>query len=188
MGRGRGEELKGAPLILWTISGSSIHKVWPYMDIVVKQVLAVFPEARIVTVGDERCKLIENGLPQSDRIIKRSAVWSIRETMAFAKQCNLVVGPETGVMSAVSMERMPKILLLSHSSVENLSRDWVNTHSMFSKETPCYSCHKQIYTWDQCNRFEKTGVAHCMSHIHPQDVWKTVLEALDVKMEAQSNG
>ena len=185
------KKLKGAPLIIWTISGSSIHKVWPYMDIVVKQILAVFPEARIVTVGDERCKMIEGELPQSDRITKRSAVWSIRETMAFAKQCNLVIGPETGVMSAVSMEPMPKLLLLSHSSLENLSRDWVNTHSLHSKETPCSpnggGCHKQIYTWDQCNRFEKTGVAHCMSHIHPEMVWKTVLEALEVKLE-QANG
>ncbi len=181
---GEAKKFKGAPLILWVISGSSVHKVWPYMDITLSQILGTFPEARIVTVGDDRCKQIEEGFPKSDRIIKRSSQWTIRETMAFAKQCNLVMGPETGVMSAVSMESMPKIVLLSHSSVENLTRDWVNTLSLHSHETPCYPCHKQIYTWDHCNRFEKTGVAHCMSHIHPEMVWKAVLEALEVKLVA----
>lgn len=180
------KKLKGSPLVLWTISGSSVHKVWPYMDIVIKQMLGVFPEARIVTVGDDRCKMIEDGFPESDRIIKRSSKWTIRETMAFAKQCNLVIGPETGVMSAVSMEPMPKVVMLSHSTEENLTRDWVNTRSLHSNETPCWPCHKMVYNWDQCNKFEKTGVAHCMSHIHPEMVWKTVLEALEVKLEATS--
>lgn len=184
---GEAKKLKGAPLILWVISGSSVHKVWPYMDIVVGQLMKTFPEARVVTVGDERCKIIEDAWKNEPRVIRRSNVWSIRETMAFAKVCNLVMGPETGVLSAVAMEPMPKVLMLSHSSPENLPRDWVNTHVLHSKETPCWPCHKMIYNWDQCNKFEKTGVAHCMSHIHPQDVWKTVLEALEVKLE-QANG
>jgi hypothetical protein len=61
-----------------------------------------------------------------------------------AKECDIVIGPETGVLSAVAMEPMKKIVFLSHSSVENLTRDWVNTVSLYSKNTPCYPCHKLI--------------------------------------------
>lgn len=180
--------LGAAPLILWVLSGSSVHKVYPYLDKLFPHILKVFPEAKIVTVGDHNCKtVLEPMWADEPRIVKRSGDMSIRETMALAQVCDLVIGPETGVMSAMAMEAMPKIVLLSHSTVENLTRDWVNTHSLASTETPCYPCHKQIYTWDQCNRFEKTGAAHCMSHIKPDDVWKSILTALEVKLEA-ANG
>ena len=178
----------GAPLILWVLAGSSVHKVWPHVDTIVQQVLKVFPNARIAMVGDERCqKMIEPAWENEPRVIKKSGKWSIRDTMAFARECNLVIGPETGVMSAVAMEQMPKIVLLSHSSVENLTRDWVNTYSLESKETPCRVCHKQIYAWDQCNKDEATGTAHCMAYLHPQQVWTTILTALEVKLEV-ANG
>lgn len=174
----------GAPLIMWVLAGSSVHKVWPYVDAVMAQILAVFPQARVVTVGDDRCKqMIEPAWEKEPRVIKKSGVWSIRDTMAFAKECNLVIGPETGVLSSVAMDPMPKIVMLSHSSVENLTRDWVNTHSLFSQQTPCYPCHKMIYNWDQCNRHEATGTAHCMAHIPAEGMWKTILEALEVKLE-----
>ena len=179
----------GAPLIMWGLAGSSVHKAWPHVDLVMQQILKVFPNARVVTVGDERCKnLIEPTWEKEPRIIKKSGVWSIRDTMAFARECNLVIGPETGVMSAVAMEPMPKIVFLSHSSHENLTRDWVNTHALFSTRTPCYPCHKMIYTWEQCNKDEATGTAHCMAHLPPDAVWKTILEALDVKLEVSANG
>ena len=174
----------GAPLIMWVLAGSSVHKVWPHTDTLMKQILAVFPNARIVTVGDERCKnIIEKDWENEPRVIRKSGRWSIRDTMAFARECNLVIGPETGVMSAVAMELMPKIVLLSHSSVENLTRDWVNTHSLFSTKTPCAPCHKMVYTWDHCNKDEATGTAHCMAHIPPEAVWSTILQALEVKLE-----
>ena len=179
----------GAPLIMWVLAGSSVHKIWPHVDPVMQQILKVFPNARVVTVGDERCKtIIEPAWEKEPRIIRKSGVWSIRDTMAFARECNLVIGPETGVMSAVAMEPMPKIVFLSHSSVENLTQDWENTHSLFSTETPCSPCHKMIYTWADCVKDEATGTAHCMAHLKPELVWKTILEALEIKLEVQANG
>ena len=176
-------KLKGSPLIMWVLSGSSVHKTWPHSAPFIKHLLKVFPEARIVTVGDERCQILEGEWKECDRAIPTAGKWSIRETMTFARECNLVIGPETGVMSSVAMLPMPKIVLLSHSSADNLTRDWVNTFSLFSTQTPCYPCHRMIYTWDQCNKFEETGGAHCISHISPNGLFDVTLRALDVKLE-----
>ena len=83
-------------------------------------------------------------------------------------------------MSAVAMEEMPKIVMLSHSSVENLTRDWNNTYSLFSTKTPCAPCHKLIYNWSQCVKDEPTGTAACMAAIPPDAVWSAILQAFDI--------
>lgn len=174
-------KLAGAPLIMWVLAGSSIHKVWAGIDQVIARTMLTFPGAKIITVGDQRCKdMLEAPWEKEPRIIRRSGVWSIRETMAMAQVCDLVVGPETGVMSAVAMEPMPKVVLLSHSSVENLTSNWVDTYSIFSTKTPCYPCHKMIYGWDQCVKDEATGTAQCQVDIHPDAVWGALCRALKV--------
>jgi ADP-heptose:LPS heptosyltransferase/predicted SAM-dependent methyltransferase len=173
--------LGGSPLIMWVLAGSSIHKVWNGIDTVLARILVSFPAAKVITVGDERCRdMIEAPWISEPRILKRSGVWNIRQTMGIAQYCDLVIGPETGVMNSVSMEPMPKIVLLSHSSTENLTRDWANTYSIESTKTPCHPCNKMIYTWDQCVRDEASGVAQCQADIHPDQVWDAVKSALQL--------
>jgi ADP-heptose:LPS heptosyltransferase len=172
-------KIGGAPTIMWALAGSSIHKVWEGVDTTIARIMLAFPGAKVVTVGDARCRdIIEEPWKKEPRVVRRSGVWSIRQTMAFAQICDLVIGPETGVLNAVSMEKMPKIVLLSHSSVNNLTRDWENTYSVFSTKTPCYPCHKLIYNWDQCVRDENTGTAQCQADIPPDAVWTAMCSAL----------
>jgi ADP-heptose:LPS heptosyltransferase len=124
--------------------------------------------------------MIEAPWVNEPRIVRRSGVWNIRQTMGLAHLCDLVIGPETGVMNAVAMQSMPKIVLLSHSSVENLTRDWINTYSVFSTKTPCAPCHKMIYDWSQCVRDEASGTAQCQVDIHPDAVWEAVTRAFQI--------
>lgn len=175
------QKLGGAPLIMWVLAGSSVHKVWHGVDAVMARILLTFPEAKVITVGDERCRaVIEAPWANEPRIIKRSGVWNIRQTMGMAQLCDLVIGPETGVMNAVAMDELPKVVLLSHSSVQNLTRDWVNTYSVFSTQTPCAPCHKLIYEWSACVRDEASGTSQCMADIHPDYVWEAVTHALGI--------
>jgi ADP-heptose:LPS heptosyltransferase/predicted SAM-dependent methyltransferase len=175
------KRMDGAPLIMWVLAGSSIHKVWGGVDSVLARILLTFPQAKVITVGDERARdMIEALWVKEPRILRRSGVWNIRQTMGMAQLCDMVIGPETGVMNAVAMEPMPKIALLSHSSVENLTRDWVNTYSISSKSTPCQPCHKMIYAWDQCVRDEASGTAQCQADIHPDQVWEALTKALQI--------
>jgi len=103
--------------------------------------------------------------------------------MAMAQLCDMVIGPETGVMSAVAMEPMKKIVFLSHSTVENLTRDWVNTTSLVPVDTHCYPCHKLIFSWEHCNQDGDTGIAKCQSSITPAIVWDAIRETLDEQVE-----
>jgi hypothetical protein len=68
---------------------------------------------------------------------------------------------------------MPKILFLSHSSVENLSRDWVNTTNLLGNAS-CYPCHMLHYGWDHCRKHEETATAMCQHDISPDTVWKEI--------------
>ena len=42
-------------VILWVLSGSAVHKTWPYLDVTMDAVLRNNPEARFVLVGDKDC-------------------------------------------------------------------------------------------------------------------------------------
>ena len=191
------KRLKADPLIMWVLAGSSLHKIWAGgvgpdqltgFDKIIAGILHEMPKARIIFCGGEKEKALEAPWRKQDRVLCRSGAWTIRQTMAMAQKCDVVIGPETGVLSAVSMMDMAKIVFLSHSSVENLTRDWVNTYSLFSTKTPCWPCHKMLYTWDQCMKAddEKQGVAHCQDNIPPEAVWAALQDA--TKTEAIAYG
>ena len=172
----------GFPRILWATAGSSLHKVWPYMDAVIARILIAWPHAMVTLAGDGFSQaIIEPPWAAEPRVHLRGGVWTIRQTLAVAQQSDIVIGPETGVMSAVAMLPMPKVVLLSHSTVENLTRDWQNCYAIFSTKTECWPCHKLIHTWADCNRDEATGVAKCQADIPADAVWAALTDALKIK-------
>jgi hypothetical protein len=132
----------GGRVILWVLSGSAVHKLWPHLDAAMDAVLSTHADARIVLVGDKDCQALEAGWEETPQVHRRSGKWSLRQTMAFAQVCDLVIGPETGVLNAVSLEPVRKIVTLSHSSVTNLTRDWLNCVSLTPASTACYPCHQ----------------------------------------------
>ena len=162
------------PVILWSLAGSSVHKVWPHIDTIIARLMIHYPDCRVVFVGDELCKMIEYPWENEKRVIPKSGIWSIRESLSFIAECDLVIGPETGVMNAAAMDRVSKIVTLSHSSVENLTRDWMNCISLTPANTPCYPCHMMHYNFDNCHRGEKTGVAACQEDISEDAMWDAV--------------
>jgi len=168
------------PVILWVLSGSSVHKAWPYMDSVIAWLMLNTP-ATVVLCGDEMSKILEQGWEKEPRVVLTSGEWTMRQSMTFAMYADLVIGPETGVMNAVSHEPVPKILFMSHSSPENLSKHWVNCSNMEPVGCACYPCHKMIYGWDNCVKDEKTGVADCQAKIDPGKVIDAITHHLKLR-------
>jgi FkbM family methyltransferase len=73
----------------------------------------------------------------------RAINWPIRRSLSFAQVCDIVIGPDTGLMWAVAFEAMPKIMLLGHASQENITKHWVNTITLHAdKSVPCWPCHQ----------------------------------------------
>jgi len=164
--------------MLWTISGSSPHKIWPYMDILISRVLLEMPDYKIILVGDDLCAaMIEPPWKEEPRVLLRSGKWSVRETLAYAQVADIVMGPETGILNSVAMMRTPKLVWLSHSSVENLTKHWVNTVALQPSECPCYPCHQLHYNFEFCTRDDREAggpLAVCQVNIGADIAWEAL--------------
>lgn len=174
----KAEKLKiGGTVILWSLSGSAVHKTWPHLDVVLARLMLQNKDVRVVLCGDELCKLLESGWEKEPNVLCRSGVWSIRQSLAFAQVADMVVGPETGVLNAVGMENVPKIIMLSHSSRENLTKHWKNTAAL-QPFTSCFPCHQMHYNFDYCKRDEASGCAQCQADISPDQVYQSITKYL----------
>lgn len=163
-------------VILWALSGSAVHKTWPYLDTVLARLLITYPDVTIILTGDHLCQMLEVGWEDEPRVIGKSGQWSIRETLTFAKeQADIVIGPETGVLNAVSQESVKKIVFLSHSSEENLTKYWTNTTVLKAQNTPCYPCHQLHYGSEYCPLDEETGCSWCQMDISPESVFDAIM-------------
>lgn len=167
------EKSKHEKLIVWSLSGSSHHKAYPWTDSVLARLL-LETDYTIALVGDDFCRLLEQGWEDEPRIIRTSGELSLRKTVALAQVADVVVGTETGVLNAVAYEANKKVILLSHSSVANLSVDWTNTVSLAPEHTPCYPCHKLHLSRQTCPEDEETGAAICAARIAPDHVFKAI--------------
>jgi hypothetical protein len=69
-------------------------------------------------------------------------------------------------LNALSLEPVRKIVTLSHSSVENLTRDWTNTVSLAPANTSCYPCHR-LHLLEDAFKYckQQNGVAACQADI-----------------------
>lgn len=164
-------------MVFWALAGSSVHKTYPHMDAVIARMLLEIPNVHIVLNGDEACRILEQGWENEERISCLSGKMQLRDSITLAQHCQLVVGPETGVLNAVAFDSMAKVLMLSHSSEENLSRDWANTASLHSTVTKCYPCHQLHYDRSVCPQDPDTQTAMCQYELPPSVVWDAIQRA-----------
>jgi len=162
----------GDVLIMYSLAGSSVHKVWPHQDSFFARILLKYKDARIVTVGDEMSQMLEIGWEKEPRVVCKAGKYTIRQSMALLAECDMIVGPETGMLNAAAHMDLPKIVLLSHSSANNLTKYWVNTAALEPRNTACFPCHVLHYSFDHCCRDEITGTAKCASDISVDQAWE----------------
>ncbi len=83
------KKFKVKKLVVWALSGSSIHKTYPWTHMVVEDVLHSTRDYGFVFVGDEQSKLLEDAIFEyigpNNRVIYKSGGISIRQTLALAK-------------------------------------------------------------------------------------------------------
>lgn len=160
--------------VMFALSGSSIHKFYPGQDSVIANILLDNEDCRIFLVGDAACVILEAGWEKEERVVCLSAEIEIRDTLALAQVVDVVIGCETGVLNAVAFENNRKVVLLSHSSHENLTKHWNNTIALAPSGLDCYPCHRLHYTREFCKEDKKTGAAMCQRLIDPADVYRAV--------------
>lgn len=158
-------------LILWSLSGSSFHKIYPWTEYVAGEILRKHEDVKIITVGDEICRLLEW---QHSRALNKSGIFTIRQSMILTKYCDLVIGTETGILNASGCFNTPKIVFLSHSSPENLCKYWKNSTPLWNSRCVCQPCHRLIYS-NSCPKGERKLAPECMENLKPE----RVIEAID---------
>jgi ADP-heptose:LPS heptosyltransferase len=180
----------GKFVVLWSLAGSSVHKTWAGLDAIIAALMLNYKEVDVVLCGGPEAYILEAGWEKESRVVKTCGKWSIRQTLSFAMDADLVIGPETGVLNAVATEAMPKVVFLSHSTEENLTRDWTNTVSLQSKGTKCKgrgddeapACHMMHYGWEHCTQDKETGTAQCQSDISKEEVYWHLEQFIDAKL------
>lgn len=168
--------------ILWSLAGSSGHKVWPHLDTIIARVMLTYPDVHIVLVGDQFCQILEKGWENERRVHRQSGNWSIRQSMAFAEVADLIIGTETGLLNAAGHMDVPKIVNLSHSSREMLTKHWTNVIALEQPKgvgcpkQPCRQLHGSNgkSPWDDCPQEPSEGVALCQFHIGPEMMWDAI--------------
>lgn len=168
-------------MVMWALAGSSVHKMYPHQDNVIARILMDMPNSIVVMVGEMACKILEQGWENDPRVIRVSGDLTIRQTLALAQRMNCVVGPETGVLNSVSYEPdVSKVIMLSHSSHENLTRDWPNTTAISAPPDDSVPicgnrpCHRLHYGRDWCPEDHETGASMCAASISPYTVFNAI--------------
>lgn len=182
-------EVGNVPIIAWAVTGSALHKVYPYIQTVIAWILQKTP-AHIFLLGDkDKAKELQDGIiaclkedgQDISRIHAVCGEWTIGQSLTFVRHVDCVVGPETGILNAVCMEDVPKVIYLSHSSHENLTKYWKNTTVLEASKEKCpcaQACHRMIYDWASCVEDTKTKAALCASSISQETVFDAIMRSL----------
>jgi ADP-heptose:LPS heptosyltransferase len=169
------KQFKDWYVVLWGLSGSARNKTYPYVHDIINELLKRYSDMIFITVGDEACQILETPL-RDNRVIKKSGIWSIRESMLACKYASLVVSPDTGILHASGCFTTPKIGLLTHSTIENITKHFKNDYSLEVEGVSCAPCFKIQYKPSvQCNLAEDNLTPLCMKFgILPERLLKQI--------------
>ena len=155
--------------ILMGLSGSGNNKTWPWSQDFSYRLCDEFPNVHIITVGDEKCRLIEP--ERVGRITNFCGKITMREAMALTECVQLVIAPDTGIIHAAGCFDTPKVCLLGHNTKECITKYFKNDFSLEADPVlaPCAPCFYLIYNMKlQCPIAEHTG-SYCMENGLPLD-------------------
>jgi ADP-heptose:LPS heptosyltransferase len=140
----------------WALRGSSHHKTYPLSELVAKEFINRHPDSIILWLGDSSAQPMEHDLPST---IKLSGKLSPRQSACLIKHINCLISPESFLANVSGCFNTPKIIYLSHSGPDNLTKYWKNCITLRpdTRVAPCYGttgCHQLHYSLDSCPLLE----------------------------------
>jgi ADP-heptose:LPS heptosyltransferase len=179
------------PVVGWVVCGTRLDKVYPYQQQTIARLIKEVGVSVIMTgrgpdtpdylIAEEIGKMVKAQNGTTDGLYRvGQATTKIRDVITLLQQCDLVIGPDTGPMWGVAFEAMPKIMLHSHASVENITKHWLNTVSLHAdpKQVSCWPCHRLHNDTSTCRLNEYENGAACISNITPDLVLATARKLL----------
>lgn len=169
---------KDAFILGWQLSGSAQHKLYPFLDDVLKPLMARHGEIYLVTTGPEWCEDL-GGNTEGLRWINLSNKVTFRQAYILVSQYDCFVSPETGVMIfAQGYPDTPKILLATHSYGYHVTfgDDTRILHSG-AECSPCYNIVVGLES-EGCPQYEDDGDTFpvCIATITPESITAAIEE------------
>jgi len=166
--------------LLVGMSGSGTNKAWPWTETLCLELIKDIPNIHIITVGDEKCRLIE---PEADHITNLSGKIPMRISMALTGLVDCVLSPDTGLLHGAGCYQTPKIGILGHNTREVITKHFANDYSIEAdpEKAECAPCLFLVYNMKlQCPIHLETGAALCMgAGITTEDVRVRVMEVYE---------
>lgn len=168
--------------MVWVLCGTRIDKVYPYSTQAIPRIIKEVGCPVILMGGPlekehkmaaeikaevERTNSTRQMLHLAVPTVSGEKAWPLRTSLTMALGADLVVAPDTGTAWAVAFEAMPKIILHSHASKENITKHWVNTTSLHADQdrVPCWPCHRLHDGPETCVENKEKNGAACISDI-----------------------
>jgi len=162
------------PVVVINPSGSGPVKYWPHAQ----RLMELLAEHQIysLVLGDVKDEKVVGCEPYG---IYVGMEWPVRAALAYCLLADAVVATESLIANAVAFEPMLKVITLSHSSHENLTRDWVNCAAVEPVNLACYPCHRiHPPSYHFCGRDQVTMAAACQAAAHPERIAALIVERL----------
>ncbi len=182
----------GDKCICWIVSGTRIDKVYPYATMAIARIIKEVGVPVVLMGGPtEMENSMVNAIRDSVALQNGSRdglhlavppvgggekAWPLRVSLSFAQACDLVISPDTGPAWAVAFEPMPKIIMVSHASAENITKHWCNTTTLHADtdRVPCWPCHRLHNDISTCVPNAQNNGAACISDISVEKLVSTV--------------
>ena len=156
---------RGKFIVLWQLSGSSAHKIYPYADQIIEYLVPKYPDMVFFLTGaNYQVQILQP--TENPQIKPRVGIWNLRQPMVMSKFVDLVISPETAVLHAAGAFDTPKIGLLTHSRRENVTKYFKNDYSLQAK-VECSPCHRLVHKVYDCPNIDNTPL--CMARGFSQE-------------------
>lgn len=189
------EETVGRRFLAWVVSGSRLDKIYPYAAMTIARIIVELDIPVVLFgIGEKQAQMAEQ---IRDHVIRQNGTrdmfhmavqdllpveqrWPLRAALTTVMQADCVVTPDTGTAWAVAFEEMPKIVMVSHASAENITKHWINTTTLHADpmRVPCWPCHRLHDNEATCTPNKDGGhAAACISDISAQTIVESVRKA-----------
>lgn len=162
------------PVVVINPAGSGPVKYWPHAQ----RLMELLAEHKIysLVLGDVRDDKVVGCEPYG---IYVGMEWPVRAALTYCLLADAVVATESLIANAVAFEPMLKVITLSHSSHDNLTRDWVNCAAVEPVNLACYPCHRiHPPTYHFCGRDQITMAAACQAAARPERIAELIVQQL----------
>ena len=201
--RDRAEQTKreqiGERYVAWALAGSRVDKIYPYSAHAICRIIKEL-DVPVVLVGYgeqqfEFAKSIRDDVRRSNSTDKHLHLamapalaapdegkdWTLRRSLTQTHLADIVISPDSGVAWSVAFEPMPKVIMLSHASAENITKHWINTVTLHAdvNHVPCWPCHRLHENMSTCTPAkDNPQAAACISDIEVEVVVEEVRRGL----------